>query len=108
MDPRLKLDFYKADENSSAEDPEEIRSYIKQFYSRDYAALDDSVIQTPSPKKRRLLKSFYKKSGKADTQSELDVYLSEPVVDDHSNFNVLEYWKVNSYRFPNLSRMARD
>jgi hypothetical protein len=32
----------------------------------------------------------------------------EPVTEDHSKFKVLDYWKINSARFPNLSRMTRD
>jgi hAT family C-terminal dimerisation region len=27
---------------------------------------------------------------------------------DRHNFDLLEYWRVHSTRFPNLSRMARD
>ncbi len=34
--------------------------------------------------------------------------MSEAVVDNYPIFKVLDYWKINSDRFPNLSRMARD
>jgi hypothetical protein len=108
LDPRLKLDFYKADKNPMAEDPEEIRAYVKSFYDKDYAPHDITLSQNPSPtKKPTLLSGFYKTSTTSD-ESEIDVYLSEPVIANHSNFKILDYWKINSARFPNLSRMARD
>ncbi|KAJ0490690.1 putative HAT dimerization domain, ribonuclease H-like superfamily, hAT-like transposase, RNase-H [Helianthus annuus] len=39
---------------------------------------------------------------------ELDKYLKEAFKKDSENFNLLEWWKVNSPRFPILSLMARD
>ena len=41
-------------------------------------------------------------------KSELDIYLSEDIVEEDDSFDVLRWWKVNSDRFPVLSRMARD
>jgi uncharacterized C2H2 Zn-finger protein len=106
LDPRHKLDFYKSDQKTSADNPEEIRSYVKSFYNRDYASGTSS---NPSPEKPSLLAELFKQSTTHYTeQSEFDVYLSEPVARHHSKFNVLDYWKINSDRFPNLSRMARD
>jgi hypothetical protein len=99
LDPRLKLDFYRGDKNPSAENPAEIMSYVRSFYDRDYAP--------GGAKKPNILKRFYKKSTASD-KSEIVVYLSEPVADDYPEFQVLDYWKINSARFPNLSRMARD
>jgi hypothetical protein len=107
LDPRLKLDFYRGDKNPSAENPAEIMSYVRSFYDRDYAP-GGSISQNPSPaKKPNILGRFYKKSTASD-KSEIAVYLSEPVADDYPEFQVLDYWKINSARFPNLSRMARD
>lgn len=54
LDPRLKLNFYKSDKNSSAEDPEEIASYVKSFYDRDYATSGGSISQNPTPEKRQV------------------------------------------------------
>jgi hypothetical protein len=34
--------------------------------------------------------------------------MSEAVVNNYPNIEVLGYWKINSNRFPNLSKMARD
>ena len=106
LDPRHKLDFYKADKNLSADNPEEISSFVKSFYNRDYAS---GISSNPSPENPSLLAELFQQSTTHYyEQSEFDVYLSEPVARHHSNFKVLDYWKINSDRFPNLSRMARD
>ena len=59
------------------------------------------------------LKSQLKKqkmeSGALDNKrNELEVYLGEAIVDDSDEFDVFRWWKVNSERFPILSKMARD
>ena len=65
-------------------------------------------------KSASLLKAKFKKH-KMETggscgnkKSELDIYLSEDIVEEDDSFDVLRWWKVNSDRFPVLSRMARD
>ncbi|PNX77189.1 HAT family dimerization domain-containing protein [Trifolium pratense] len=42
--------------------------------------------------------------------SELDIYLNEPGLDFHSyeDMDVLQWWKNNNGRFPDLSRFACD
>ena len=40
------------------------------------------------------------------TKKELDKYLSEDL--DDADFNILDWWKVNSHRFLILSQLARD
>ena len=59
------------------------------------------------------LKSQLKKqklaSGMAEIKrSELELYLSEPLINDDDDFDILKWWKMNSARFPNLSKLARD
>ena len=41
------------------------------------------------------------------TKKELDKYLNEDL-DDDDDFNILDWWKVNSHRFSILSQLARD
>ncbi|XP_019155791.1 PREDICTED: zinc finger BED domain-containing protein RICESLEEPER 2-like [Ipomoea nil] len=64
-------------------------------------------------KPQALLKSQIKKQklGTGDLsmkKTELEVYLSEVIVDDEDSFDLLRLWKLNSDRFPVLSKMARD
>jgi len=106
LDPRLKLDFYKADQTPSAENPQEIRSYVKFFYEKYYST--PLELRKPSPKKSDLFTEIYGSSRTSRAKSEIDVYLDEPVVQIHDYFTILDYWRINSDRFPQLSRMARD
>ena len=41
-------------------------------------------------------------------KSELEVYLDEPRVQGSVELDVLEFWKGNQFRYPELSCMARD
>ncbi|XP_021837123.2 zinc finger BED domain-containing protein RICESLEEPER 2-like [Spinacia oleracea] len=40
--------------------------------------------------------------------SDLDLYLEEPVLPWMEDFSVLHWWKENGFKYPQLSRMARD
>ncbi|KAJ9568123.1 hypothetical protein OSB04_004089 [Centaurea solstitialis] len=64
----------------------------------------------PKPRYRDLLKKQKLESGALEgRKSELDAYLGEDIVDDMGNdFDLLLWWKVNSARFPVLSKLARD
>lgn len=39
---------------------------------------------------------------------EIEQYLEEALVPRHPEFEILNWWKVNSVRYPTLSKMARD
>lgn len=43
-----------------------------------------------------------------DSKIELDKYLGENCEDEEDDFQILNWWKVNSPRFPILSKLARD
>ena len=96
MDPRLKLNFYKADVGTSAEDPIEILSYVKSFYDRDYGVHEVTSKNTSSRKTLDIFQSIYKTPETSINRSEFDIYMSEAVVDNYPNFKVLDYWKINS------------
>ncbi|KAL0308188.1 UNVERIFIED_CONTAM: putative AC transposase [Sesamum calycinum] len=50
-----------------------------------------------------------KTGGKSDVvKSELDKYLVEDLEVFQKEFDILNWWKVNSHRFPILSKIARD
>ncbi|KAG6713707.1 hypothetical protein I3842_05G167000 [Carya illinoinensis] len=43
-----------------------------------------------------------------ESKSELEIYLSEKCEKDDAKFDLLTWWKVNSFRYRVLSRVARD
>ncbi|KAK3225169.1 hypothetical protein Dsin_005031 [Dipteronia sinensis] len=47
-------------------------------------------------------------SNVCNQKSQLEMYLDEPKLEMSSNLDVLDYWKVNTVRYPDLSVMARD
>ncbi|KAH7672343.1 Tam3-transposase (Ac family) protein [Dioscorea alata] len=47
-------------------------------------------------------------AGGRDSKTELDKYLSEDCEDEEDDFRILSWWKINSPRFPVLSKLARD
>ncbi|XP_020249166.1 zinc finger BED domain-containing protein RICESLEEPER 2-like [Asparagus officinalis] len=57
---------------------------------------------------RSQFKSLKAAKGSVEAKSELEKFLSEDVEADQSNFDILAYWKVNSARFPILSRMVAE
>jgi hypothetical protein len=42
------------------------------------------------------------------SKSELEKYLAKENEEHTTKFNIMEWWKVNSTRFPILGRLARD
>ena len=76
------------------------------FYTSTYSPVPEAQCQ-PARKKSKL--NIFPKKSSGNTTSELDTsYLDEPVMEDGPNFDLSDYWRVHSTRFPNLSRMARD
>ena len=41
-------------------------------------------------------------------KTKLEIYLTKAIIEEEGNFNVLRWWKLNSERFPTLSKLARD
>ncbi|GJZ78692.1 zinc finger BED domain-containing protein RICESLEEPER 2-like protein [Tanacetum coccineum] len=68
--------------------------------------IESSVIL--KQKVRMEMKRRKSESGMHDSKSELDRYLNEDVEDESDKFDILNWWKVNSPRFPVLSLLARD
>lgn len=61
----------------------------------------------PKPPLRNKLREKMK-TNIVESIGELEKYLKESVEEDSSMFNILDWWKVNSPRFPILSLMVRD
>ncbi|KAI3811932.1 hypothetical protein L1987_16630 [Smallanthus sonchifolius] len=64
-------------------------------------------VMAPKPPLRNKLREKMK-TNIVESIGELEKYLKEDVEEDSAIFNILEWWKVNSPRFPILSLMARD
>ncbi|XP_024980836.1 zinc finger BED domain-containing protein RICESLEEPER 2-like [Cynara cardunculus var. scolymus] len=58
--------------------------------------------------KSQLKKQKMESGTSLNKKSELKVYLSDSTIDNTNDFNILRWWKVNSERFPILSKLARD
>lgn len=117
LDPRIKKDLIPENLNSE-KNLEEARSYFSRNYAAGQfpsaangyataaaaAAQDGEAVSSVSfaeeiARKRRRLSVV-------PAADELTQYLSEPPVPIATD--VLEWWKVNSSRYPRLSVMARD
>ena len=53
-------------------------------------------------------RKYRAEKGNVDNKSELDRYLMEDVEFLSINFDILNWWKVNSSKFPILAKIARD
>ncbi|KAJ6298237.1 hypothetical protein OIU76_019390 [Salix suchowensis] len=76
------------------------------------SALPGSSLPNASTDSRDRLKGFdkflYESSQSQSAISDLDKYLEEPVFPRNCDFNILNWWKVHTPRYPILSMMARD
>ncbi|KAM3384201.1 hypothetical protein ACQJBY_008702 [Aegilops geniculata] len=62
-----------------------------------------SMMRSVIAKKMRL-----NSGGSSSSKSELDKFLAKEPEDDGPKFDILDWWKVNSSRFPILACLARD
>ncbi|KAJ9543902.1 hypothetical protein OSB04_023609 [Centaurea solstitialis] len=67
-----------------------------------------SVGRVQSRVRTQLKKQKLESGASLNKKSELEVYLNESTIDDTDDFDILRWWKVNSERFPILSKVARD
>ena len=103
LDPRLGLEYYKDEPDQVNENAEVIFAAVNDVYQKCYApeasALAETAVQIdefdPFPKKKKLiqdeLKSFTQRT--------------DPLEGDA---DILAWWKSQSAKYPNLSKMARD
>ena len=104
------FDDYKAMYTSAIESGSNIQ--IQSATHIDIAHLALNIDSGSSGKQLSILKAKFKKhkleSGLGGSkQSELKMYLSD-VIEDDGSCDVLQWWKLNSQRFPILPHLARD
>ncbi|CAA3016985.1 zinc finger BED domain-containing RICESLEEPER 1-like [Olea europaea subsp. europaea] len=68
----------------------------------------DSTSNSSRDKLKGFDKFLYETSQNQSMTSDLDKYLEEPVFPRNNDFNILNWWKVHTPRYPILSMMARD
>nr|KJB27812.1 hypothetical protein B456_005G011200 [Gossypium raimondii] len=128
LDPRQKLKYleFVLSEMSSSEKACEMMQKLKEslyeLFDEYKPPLHSTCSQSSVPthvslgesqqKMKRRIQALYKKRELEicgeDKTSELDKYLAEANEGFVEDFDILLWWKVNSPRFPTLSKMARD
>ncbi|KAG8489971.1 hypothetical protein CXB51_015455 [Gossypium anomalum] len=128
LDPRQKLKYleFALSEMSSSEKAYEMMQKLKEslyelfdeYKPSLHSTCSQSSVSThvslgePQQKMKRRMQALYKKRELEicgeDKTSELDKYLAEANEEFVEDFDILLWWKVNSPRFPTLSKMARD
>ncbi|BAF18359.1 zinc finger BED domain-containing protein RICESLEEPER 3 isoform X1 [Oryza sativa Japonica Group] len=124
MDPRFKMklvefSYSKIHSVEAAKYVKVVDDAIHELYSeyatqgeanRDAHVTDNSAAVTP-PNGDELLDFDIYLSEIATSQpsiSELEQYLEEALMPRIQDFEILEWWKLNTIKFPTLSKMARD
>ncbi|EOX99846.1 T6D22.19, putative [Theobroma cacao] len=131
LDPRMKLDFLrfcysKIDASTCHEKLENMKTKLYELFEQYASNTGASSISSHStsnlpkqagggtkPKGLKIFsefKMFQNETISIAGKSELDVYLDEAKLDYEvfEDLDVLNYWKDNAKRFPDLSIMARD
>ncbi|XP_019161967.1 PREDICTED: zinc finger BED domain-containing protein RICESLEEPER 2-like [Ipomoea nil] len=94
-------------------DPKDNSSVVPATGSGSVASVNPVVefVSAPVGRPQHLLKAQIKKQ-RMETgerkKTELEYYLSDAITEDEGSFDILRWWKVNSARFPILSKISRD
>ncbi|XP_061367325.1 zinc finger BED domain-containing protein RICESLEEPER 2-like [Gastrolobium bilobum] len=110
LDPRVKLEslrYCSSTIEASTADQKNDQSDITSQSSSVSKSRDNKGWELPMFNNLKLINHHLaNKAGR----SHLDIYLKEPALcfEYHENLDVLQWWKENCKRFPDLSLMARD
>ncbi|KAL0437833.1 UNVERIFIED_CONTAM: Zinc finger BED domain-containing protein RICESLEEPER 1 [Sesamum radiatum] len=134
LDPRYKLEYIEFSFDTLYEDAtqcllmkEKVKDGMVELfntYKAMYESSGSSSLSNPisssilasttcldMASRTRMQERFqkFKTEGKSDVvKSELDKYLGEDLEVFRKEFDILNWWKVNSHRFSILSKIARD
>ena len=125
LDPRFKMDlveFYYSEiyGNDAFRHVERIRSAFFNLYveyggelsSGDFSGICEDDDRGQSMDELNAFDKWYKQARSSSLRmlqkSEIEQYLEEPVFPRKENFNILEWWKANSPKFPIIGKIARD
>jgi hypothetical protein len=110
LDPRFNIQYYKAANSyGNSESVEKIIQAVEHIYCMYYQPAEENM-QSQSIQTQSSWHKIFQKTKKTDVDSknELERYLMEPILEGTETDDVLMWWKFNSKKYPNLSRMARD
>jgi hypothetical protein len=121
LDPRYKMklveyyfkQIYEADGPDRIKDVlNGIRDLFNEYSLRSTSFDHSSSLSGTSNGSRDRLRGFdkflHETSQNQNVVSDLEKYLEEPVFPRNCDFNILNWWKVHTPRYPILSMMARD
>ncbi|KAL0334041.1 UNVERIFIED_CONTAM: putative AC transposase [Sesamum angustifolium] len=114
LDPRYKLEYIEFSFDTLYEDvtqcllmKEKVKIGMVELFNT-YKGMHESLGSSISSSKL-VCKNDFKSLRPGDVvKSELDKYLGEDLEVFQKEFDILNWWKVNSHRFPILSKIARD
>ncbi|XP_056850237.1 zinc finger BED domain-containing protein RICESLEEPER 1-like [Raphanus sativus] len=96
LDPRFKMklvEYYYPllYDSAASEFIEDIYEYVKVLYN-EHSYINETTTSSPGQ----------------DSKSDLEKYLKEPLFPHNSDFDILNWWKVHTPKYPILSMMARN
>ncbi|CAI0384073.1 unnamed protein product [Linum tenue] len=129
LDPRYKLAFVKFCYEKLGEEytskpkaiMDDLEMLFKEYKTQSSTLPSQNVVHMASPSipLDSHTAGFYASNinQNTSTRSELELYLADPLIPAYADidgvptllpFEVLQYWKDHQFRYPQLSRMAKD
>ncbi|KAF0914339.1 hypothetical protein E2562_028219 [Oryza meyeriana var. granulata] len=120
MDPRFKMklvefSYSKIHGVEAAKYVKVVDDAVRELYNEYVAQVEvnryeNSAAVTPPNGDRHLDFDIYLSeiATSQPLKSEIDQYLEEALMPRIPEFDILEWWKLNTLKFPTLSKMARD
>ncbi|XP_057527250.1 zinc finger BED domain-containing protein RICESLEEPER 1-like [Amaranthus tricolor] len=114
LDPRYKLklvNFCLSDTNRTTVILDHIRAIYNGYAVSGTSSENEEENGDKKPEKVDVEKKYCLSIRSTDdkpSKLDLDLYLEEPVFPWVKNFDVLQWWKYNCFKFPQLSKMAQD
>ncbi|KAG6641860.1 hypothetical protein CIPAW_09G102700 [Carya illinoinensis] len=114
LDPRYKMRYLDFElEGMYAHDPTkavDLSCEVKNTLTRMYEAYLANEEVSNSLQQQQEPRSFSREDSEdsLESKSEVDRYLDEKCETDSASFDILVWWKVNSFRYRVLSKIARD
>jgi hypothetical protein len=115
LDPRIKMDYYEADDWEARHVAHSKDSLVQAIEAYGGTA-EAAVVAAPQPRQASSAKNLSDemdealarkmKRRRAEKKGELDKYLTDPTIDIHTD--ILGWWKYHAAEYPCLARIARD